>query len=58
MPGDLCRVTRTARRRRFRGPTPAATHARLPATFTIQGGGRLAPPSILAPASLTIELNG
>lgn len=37
-------------------PTPDATHARLPATFTILGGGRLAPASILAPASLTIEL--
>ena len=36
--------------------TAGASNVRLPATFTIEQGGRLTPPSVTAPAGVTIEL--
>lgn len=36
--------------------TSGATGVRLPATFTIEAGGKLSPPTVTAPAGVTIDL--
>jgi hypothetical protein len=39
-----------------RTSTAGATNVRLPATFTIEAGGKLSPPSVTAPAGVTVDL--